>query len=68
MGGSGGFLPFRYYQSCGSVFCPPNASFLKKFEKSNGQPSRPQETTKSARQVTDPPGAMENNMKFIYTV
>ena len=30
MGGSGGSLPFRYYQSCESVFCPLNASFLKK--------------------------------------
>ena len=42
--------------------------FYFKFEKSNGQPSRPQETTKSARQVTDPPGTIASNMKFIYMV
>ena len=42
--------------------------FYFKFEKSNGKPSRPQETTKSARQVTDPPGAIASDMKFIYMV
>lgn len=33
MGGSGGSLPFRYYQSCESVFCPLNASFLKEIQR-----------------------------------
>lgn len=33
MGGSGGYLPFCYYQSCESVFCLLNASFLKEMQR-----------------------------------
>jgi len=43
-------------------------SFSKKIEKVSGTNIGPQKTTNFARQVADPPGESESNMKIIYIV